>query len=408
MNSIVKRNIIACYISDIVLGTYFQLPIWIVYQSKFLNFSQIALFSGLALIVEVIAQLPTGAFADLYGRKYALSLGNLFMALPMFLIAFFPSYEIMPAYAIMWGLGRAFCMGTSKPILYETLAKSGQSNLYPKILSRSVLLFQLSAAISIASGGYLYQFSSNLPYIISGVASLVGVFTAFIFFEQRTLKSPSTINNFISTAKRGLLEIFKNSYVTKLTVLYALTLGIAQSSQQFFMQPFMVELGMNDIARSWAAMIAKISIALIGAKIVATTKIFGNKYFLLIIPTLMVISLIPAKYVALPLGYLIFIGIAFNSGNSDLFLSPEINKHLASSIRSTSISIQRMFASTIGAIIQWVSIGVVAKESIGTFYTYLGFFTLLVILPLAYVLTVHKHKYEYEMSQNLDLELAQK
>jgi MFS family permease len=227
MDKKIKRNILACYISDSILGTYFQLPIWIVYQSKFLDFSQIAFFSGLSLITEVLAQLPTGAFADIFDRKYALSLGNLFMALPMFLMAFYPTGAIMWAYAIMWGIGRAFCMGTSKPIVYESLLAIGHAQLYSKILSRSVLYFQLSTALSIVLGGYLYQITPNLPYIISGLASLVGVFTAFIFVEVHTSKQIHTLGNFISTAKSGFIEIFKNSYITKLTLLYALTMGIA-------------------------------------------------------------------------------------------------------------------------------------------------------------------------------------
>ena len=392
MNKNIKRNILACFISDVVLGTYFQLPIWIVYQSQFLDFGQIAFYSGLSLIVEVITQLPTGAFADLYGRKYALSLGNLFMAIPMFLIALFPTPAVMPLYACMWGLGRAFCMGTSKPILYETLARYGESSRYPKILSKSIVLFQLSAAISIASGGYLYQISPNLPYLFSGAASLIGVATAFIFVEPRRTTSSSSLAKFVTTAKLGSIEIFRTSYIGKLTVLYALTIGIAQSSQQFFMQPYMLELGMGDIARSWTAMIIKVLIALLGAKVVASTKVFNSRYFLVIIPTLMVISLTPAAFTALPWAYLVFVGIAFNSGNTDLFLSAEINQHLGSEVRSTAISIQRMLASTFGAIVQWLSVAVIMQKTVGTYYSYLGIFSLLIIVPLAYSLANHKHR----------------
>lgn len=401
MNSTVKRNILACYTSDLVLGTFFQLPIWIVYQSKFLSFGQIAFYSGLSLITEVLAQLPTGAFADLFGRRLALSLGNLFMALPMFLMALYPKPEIMLLYSVLWGLGRAFCMGTSKPMLYETLAKHDQTSLYPKILSRSVIMFQLSAAISIASGGYLYQITPNLPYLFSGFASLIGVFTAFLFIENRAKEPVAHLHKFVETAKLGFVEIFKNSYVTKLTALYALTLGIAQTSQQFFMQPFMLELGLSDIARSWTAMIIKISIALLGAKLLSMKKVFESRHFLLIIPILMVMALIPAGFVTLPFAYIIFFGIAFNSGNADLFLSPEINAHLSSTVRSTAISIQRMLASSFGALIQWLSIAPIALNGVGGFYTYLGFFSLLVILPLAYSLASHKHKHSLSIQPTI-------
>lgn len=388
--SAIKRNTVACYLSDIVLGTYFQLPIWIVYQASFLDFSQIAFYSGLALIVEVIAQLPSGAFADLYGRKFSLSLGNLFMALPMFLIALYPQPEIMALYACLWGLGKAFCMGTSKPILYETLDAAGQVALYPKTLSRSILFFQISTAISIASGGYLYQISPNLPYLVSGFTSLVGVLTALLFVEPARGKASVTFVSFTQVTKLGIREIFKNSYIAKLTILYALTLGIAQSSQQFFSQPYMVELGLGDIARSWVAMIIKVSIALVGAKLMSTAKVINHRHFLLIVPILMVLAFIPARAITLPWAYAILVGIAFNSGNTDLFFSATINRQLSSAVRSTAISMQRMLASSFGALVQWASIVVIASGSVGTYYSYLGFFALVIIIPLAYNLALSK------------------
>jgi len=392
MNKVLKRNIFAIYASELVLGTFFQLPIWIVYQSQFLSFSQIAFYSGVSLAVEVLMQLPTGAFADMYGRKISLSLGNLFLAIPMFLIAFYPSQEIMFTYAILWGLGRAFCMGTSKPMLYETLVKYKKVELYPKILSQSVLFFQLSAAFSIATGGYLYQISNNLPYIISGSASLVGVFSAFLFKEFRDSQNKFIFKSFIETSKNGFKEIFKTKFVTQLTILYALTLGIANTSQQFFAQPYMVEIGMSDIQRSWVAMIIKVLIAYLGMRMINKIRIFNNKYFLLIIPVIMIISLIPAGYVMLPASYLFLIGIAFISGNTDLFYSSEIQLHLDSKVRSTAVSLQRMIASAFGTAIQWVSAFIIPLSGVGVYYSYLGLFSLFVIMPLALVVVHNKHK----------------
>lgn len=350
--------------------------------------------------MEVISQLPTGAFADLFGRKLSLAIGNLFMALPMFLIAYYPRPEIMVAYAVMWGAGRAFCMGTSKPILYETLSAHGLTKEYPKLLSRAVILFQLSAAISIATGGYLYQIAPNLPYIVSGLASLVGVFSSRMFIESRQPADRHSVKQFVHTAHLGFVEIFKNSYIAKLTILYALTLGMANTSQQFFMQPYMLELGLNDIQRSWVAMLIKILIAVLGAKVLANAKVYYNKYFLLIIPLLMTIFMLPAKFATLPWAYLIFFGIAFNSGNTDLFLSPEINEHLNSNIRSTAISIQRMLASAFGTLLQWFSIGVVVKSGVGEYYSYQGIFTLAITLPLAYLLVQHKHRHRVNLASN--------
>lgn len=51
-----------------------------------------------------------------------------------------------------------------------------------------------------------------------------------------------------------------------------------------------------------------------------------------------------------------------------------------------------MISSLFRAIIQWISAYVIIKESVGSFYTYLGIFSLVIILPLAISVMNHKHK----------------
>lgn len=392
MPNTVRQNTLASYINDIILGSFFQLPIWIVYQSSFLTYSQIAFYTSLAIIVEVIMQIPTGAFADIFGRRNSLSLGNLFMAIPMFLIAFYPDQSIMLIYAILWGTGRAFTMGTSKPILYETLVAHNKINIYQKILSNSIIYFQLSAAVSILLGGYLYQITPNLPYIASGTVSLIGIFTAYIFIEERSSKS-FNLSRFANTIKGGFISVSNTTYMLRLTILYAFTLGIAHGVQQQLSQPYMLELGMGDIQRSWVAMIIKIGIAFLGAKIITIGRVVDHKYFLLIIPIIMVVSLLPASLLSLPLAYFTLILIAFNSGNTELFFSSEIQSHIDSATRSTAVSLMRMFASVVGAIIMYLSSFVVNGDSVGQYYSYLGIFALIFIVPLAYLQSHHKHKF---------------
>mgnify|MGYP003440325374 FL=1 len=155
----------------------------------------------------------------------------------------------------------------------------------------------------------------------------------------------------------------------------------------------MLELGMGDIQRSWVSMIIKISIAFLGAKIITISRVIDHKYFLLIIPVLMVVSFIPSSVITLPLAYLTLSLIAFNSGNTELFFSGEIQSHIDSSTRSTAVSLMRMLASIVGAVIMYLSSFVVNGGSIGQYYTYLGLFTIIFILPLAYVESHHKHKF---------------
>lgn len=338
----------------------------------------------------MITQIPTGAFADIFGRRASLALGNLFMALPMFLIALYPEPWIMIPYSLMWGLGRSLTVGTDRPILFETLQQANQEHRYQKILGNTTIFFQISAAISILAGGYLFQIAPTLPYYASGLASLIGLFTAFLFIEPKRVEKFKAIE-FIATNIAGFREIFKCSYMRLLTVLYVLIFGVASANQQFFMQPYMVELGMNDIQRSWVAMIIKVSIAFAGTWIVSR-KIAKHRAFILFIPILMILSLLPAKFVSLPYALILFVGIAFASGNKNVFFEPEITRNLSAKVRSTALSAQRMLSSLVSAVVQLISGPIILSKSIGMFYTYLGVFSLIVILPLGVLVMSQRDK----------------
>ena len=383
----VKRNIKLYYLSCVIFGTYFQQAIWFVYQSQVMhmNFEQIALYASISVIVELIMQVPTGAFADVFGRKIALSIGNLLYALPMFLIAIWPIPEIMLLYSIVWGTARAFSSGPDQAIMFDSLKAVNQEYKFPKINSYAVLSFQISAAISILLGSYLYQVSTSLPYFVSGFASLIGVFTSFLFIEQRfqTQQSGFKIKPFLRTNWIGIKEIFKNSYITKLSLLFIFINGISSPSQKFFIQPYMVEIGMNDIERGWIATIVKIVITLIGVWFVSKKKLFEHKGIIFLLPIVMIISLIPAKFTVYPFTYLIIFGIAFISGNTGMFMTPMLIKHIDSKVRTTALSAIRMFGVLIYAILTYISGPIIEGSSTGNFFYLEGIFSLLVILPLA-------------------------
>lgn len=386
----VKKNIFLFYLSEAIFGTYFQQAIWIVYQSKFLNFEQISFFAALAVFVEFLMQMPTGAFADLVGRKLSLALSHLLTAAPMFLIAIWPRPEIMWIYSIIWGIGRAFSSGPDTAIVYDSLKSVGQENNFAKINSKGTMSFQFTAAISILIGGYLYLVFPSLTYYVSGAFSLTGIFVSMMFIDNFKQKSKFRLSEFVKTNWLGVKEIFKNSFLTKFSLMYILLLGTASPNQKFFIQPYMLEIGMNDIERGWMAMIVKIGITTLGVWLVGSKKILEKPVFIFVIPIIMLLTLIPAPFVRFPLTYLIIFGVAFTSGNSSMFIMPELNKHIDSSIRATAISAEKMFGVLIYSLVTYISGPIIAKSGVGRFFLYEGIFTVLIILPLAF--SIYRHK----------------
>ena len=68
--SIAQRNTTVVTIAQFCNALIFTIPIWIVYyQGAGITIPQISFFVALQQIIQIVLELPTGALADIIGRK---------------------------------------------------------------------------------------------------------------------------------------------------------------------------------------------------------------------------------------------------------------------------------------------------------------------------------------------------
>ncbi|MBD3280073.1 MFS transporter, partial [Candidatus Dojkabacteria bacterium] len=71
MKKSTKKNILLYNIITFLIYAQFALPVWAFYGTEYLelSFSQVAMLVSLASFVRVILEVPTGSWADRFGRK---------------------------------------------------------------------------------------------------------------------------------------------------------------------------------------------------------------------------------------------------------------------------------------------------------------------------------------------------
>jgi MFS family permease len=402
--AILNKNLKIFYISDLFRGGMFSWAIWFDFQKGFLSGQEIALFGSIILFSEVLFQIPTGAFADIFGKKSTLILGNIFIALACLIIGFFPSANNMLIFAIFSGIGTAFLSGTHSALIYNLLISADRVEDYAKIKSRGALYFQIFAAFSIVAGSYMYSLGSHVPYIARAVTAFIGVILASYIYEIEIAKTKFDLKPFIRQNVDGFKELFKNTYILRLTVLYVTVGAIAFSSQRFLVNPYMTGIGMGEVEKGWTTMFIKVFVGLVAVWVLRNAKISSHKYFLLIIPIFMVLILIPVKYFTLPIAYIFLLGLAFSSANADLFMSPAINGQISSKFRATALSGLTMMASLMTGVIQYFSGPFVENNNVGDYYQILGILTIVFIIPLT--LSVLKKQKRIKLDSEAEMALV--
>jgi len=397
MNTATKRNLTLYYIHSAGRASLFFASIWIAYQELFLSFEQIAFFASIIQITIIIFELPTGVLADLISRKVSMALGVILMGLG-YLAILANSYQMMFLYVFSYGLGISMLSGADSALLFDTLKEDGLEDDYPKYSSNAAFVFQITATIAILLGGYMYKYNIHLPYLARGFTIMLSAIPALFMTEPKIDTYTFSIKSYIKQTKEGIREAFKNAYLAKLSLLSILIGSIAFMNHRFLAQKLMLEIGMGIEYRAWATAVIKFTVAFLTVFLARKKKLINSHTFLLFLPILMIISLIPLRYISNPLTLLFLLGVAIPAGTKSIFIGHFLNKEFTSKYRSTALSTINMINSLFYSVLVFIAGKYIALNSVGQYYQIIGIIILIVVLPLTInIIQTHKKRISKDM-----------
>lgn len=155
---------------------YYDPFLILVFLEKGLSFFQIGILIGFREVCTNLFEIPSGAIADLYGRRRAMIFS--FCAY----IASFATFALSESFAILFiamfffGLGDAFRTGTHKAMIFDWLNMQGRSDEKTKIYGYTRSWSQMGSAVSVLIAGALVFYRGNftdvfwfsiIPYLLN-------------------------------------------------------------------------------------------------------------------------------------------------------------------------------------------------------------------------------------------------
>lgn len=186
-----RRWLAAFYCFDATTNLLFTAAIWVIYlASRGYSPLAIGLFETVFHIAKFVAEVPTGIFADLVGRRKSLVLCCIIGAVEnlLFLI---PSPPMMVLSFSLAGISWAFRGGAHEAILWMIAGHAEPANQaarYSKLISRMFLLALVGEIIGTASGGFLGHVLTILPFLCQSAAFAAGIIPLLLLPEQRGTK----------------------------------------------------------------------------------------------------------------------------------------------------------------------------------------------------------------------------
>jgi MFS family permease len=177
-----------------------------------MSLSGIYYMESVVLCICVLLDLPSGALADVIGRKRTLIMGRIFLLLSTVFFSTMTSPLGAWAGDILWAIGFSFQSGADTSLLYETLRECDKQDLYVRTEGRAVgWRLALTACCSLIVG-FLGRVNLRLPLYLCLPFVAIPLVAAFCMKEPVCSKRYS-ISEQLRTLKQGIMFGVRSSEV---------------------------------------------------------------------------------------------------------------------------------------------------------------------------------------------------
>lgn len=223
-----SNNILLMYFRHFLMGLVFFLPIIALYLEKDLfSITNVALIFAIGAISLTIFEIPTGAIADLFGRKKTLLLSNIILLISLIFLYIGGNMFMFVLYAVISAFANALYSGTESAIIYDTLKEKKKEKYYKKIIGKYSALWPIGAIVGSLIGGYLASISLSFPVLFTFIPQLIALILVFFLKEPKYEKE--THKNIIKHMFESSKIIIKNNQLIILLVGGFIIWGFSES-----------------------------------------------------------------------------------------------------------------------------------------------------------------------------------
>ena len=346
-----KRNVWKYYLFSILGSLFFPLPIIVLFwQNNGLSLTQIMILQSLFAIAIVVLEVPTGYFADIFGRRTTLINSAIFLTLGVIVYSIGHNFAQFLIAEILWAVGVSLNSGTGAAFVYDTLKDLGREKSYKKIWGKTIGYGFVAMAFASVLGGLIGKigFRSTFYATLPCLALLIPL--AFSMKEPKRHKRIFERGYMYELLKILKFSLVENKKIRWLIIYSGVVLAF-NSAVLWLYQPYFTLSGL-DIVHFGVVFASFQIVAAISSKYAhKIEEKLGQKRSLIMLVVLVGVSyLLMSNFV-----YLFSFSFAFLQqfvrGFSEPVITDYINKLTSSDIRATVLSAQNLSSALMYACI---------------------------------------------------------
>lgn len=341
-----KRNVYKNYIFTLLQSLDFTRGIWMIYlASKGMSLTQLGLLETIFHTTSFLMEVPTGAVADLFGRKISRILGRVFSLISVILLLTANSFLWFAVSFVFTALSYNLESGAGDALIYDSLKEIGEEEKYMKINGNKELFYQSAGIISFFVGGYLATKSYNIAFLLTVIIGIITIVQSLTFKEPSVGKVDTKEENeniFIKQLKESIKVVISKPKVGFL-ILFTQVIMAFCTCIFFYLQNYLKGNGYTEWTIGIIYAISSFTVALLATQVHSIEKKIKEQGLLLIAPFFTVACIwgvALSKY-----NYVFFILLMLTEEIIYVSMSDYVNKMIPSENRATILSFASMVFS---------------------------------------------------------------
>jgi MFS family permease len=331
-----EANIWKLYVFRILYGFFLSVPIIVIFwQENGLSMFEVMLLQSLFGFTVILLEVPSGYFADRFGRRKTLIMAGVFSTLGIAAYSLGHNFLEFIVGETLWALGVSLISGSNSAMFYDTLVELGKEEKYKKLWGKASSYYMFSSAVAAVAGGLIAGY--QLRWALHAQIPIFMLMIPIAYSMKEPEHHLEVSEKEEKTMKSVVREVLKRPELRNL-MFYGAAIYAALQTAFMFYQPYFKLTGL-DVALFGFAFAGFNVISALGSRYADTLeKKLGMKNSLMLLMLLVASSLFLMSEFVLILGLGFIFLQQFARGFSKPVISDYINKVIDSDNRSTILS----------------------------------------------------------------------